>query len=108
MFDFLKRALTPPEQHEACETHRYESAALRAEMHQLYDRNRQMQNQLSQLQAENLRLSQANTALRMSQKDSLIEELADRLLEHKATREAPALTIPCPHHRSAEITFAPA
>ena len=106
MFDFLKRALTPPEQHDACEMHRNEGAALRAEMHQLYDRNRQMQNQLSRLQAENQRLSQANTALRMSQKDSLIEELADRLLTRKAVREAPTLTIPCRHHRSAEISFA--
>lgn len=106
MFDFLKRALTPPEKHQACETHRNESATLRAEMHQLYDRNRQLHNGLARLEAENLRLSRANTALRLCQKDSRIEELADRLITSKADREAPAFTIPCRHHRSADISFA--
>ena len=106
MFQTLSRLMKRPDPHEPCATHKDESARLRVDSHQLYDQNRELNNDLARLQAENNRLTQANTALSLNQKDSLIQELADRLLTKKARTETPELVLPCTHHREAHISFA--
>ena len=108
MFHQIKRVFAQRDEHQPCGLHRQESAGLRAELHQMFDEKRALQNHAARLEAENRRLTDANTSLRLHQKDSLIEELADRLLEHKSLSEYPHVTLPCPHHVSAEISFAAA
>ena len=106
MFHTLKRIFSAPDPHGPCDIHRQESARLLAELHHSYDREREQRNAVTQLEAENLRLQQDNQTLRLSQQQAVIENLADRILEQKLQRETPALTLPCPHHRTAGLTFA--
>ena len=106
MFHLLKGFFTEREKHHPCNRHLDETAGLRAELHRMYDQKRALQNHAARLEAENQRLKEVNASLRLHQKDSLIEELADRLLQRKTSRETPQITLPCPHHASAEICFA--
>lgn len=101
----IRCLLKPQDPHQTCSLHHDESAQLRAELHECYDRNRQLSNSVARLQAENGRLADQNHDLRLSQKQKIIEELAERIIERKARAEAPVVILPCPQHRRAELTF---
>lgn len=106
MFHVFARILSAPDPHQPCNLHRQESAKLRAELHQSYDRERQQQNAIARLEAETRRLQKVNHTLQLSQQHAIIEDLADRILERKLQRETPAVSLPCPHHQTAGLTFA--
>ena len=84
---------------------RMREADLLAQLHAAYDREQARLAEIARLECETGRLQRENEVLRISQKDSVIEELADRLLESKERRERP-VALPCSVHRRAKIAFA--
>lgn len=106
MLKTFKNMITAPDPHQPCDLHRQESASLRSELHHSYDRERQQRNAISRLQADNHRLERENSSLKLSQQQSIIEEMTDRILEQKLLRETPTLTLPCIHHQTAGFNFA--
>ena len=105
MFQWLTSMLRDHEDHEPCQMHQEESAGLRSQLHGYHDRQNLLGNTIAQLRADNQRLIQENHTLRHSQQQDIIADLADRIIEQKLRRETPSVSLPCPHHSTAGITF---
>ena len=107
MLNFFQYKLTAPQKPDPCEPYRIQTADLRVQLHQSYDREKLQNYTIAQLQADNQRLSHENANLRFAQQESLLEELADRLLDRKSRKETPSVTLPCPHHQQVHLSFQP-
>ena len=105
MLNFLRTKFSANTQPDPYDEYRIQSADLRVQLHQSYDREKLQKYTIAQLQAENHRLAQENTSLRLSQQQAVVEELADRLLDRKSHNETPSVTIPCSQHQQAHFSF---